>query len=29
LIKAGWFLPLYSKQVESDAMAVQITGSSN
>src|SRR5215467_2960745 len=29
LIRAGWFLPLYSKQVESDAMAVQITGSSN
>jgi hypothetical protein len=29
LIKAGWFLPLYSKQVESDAMAVQITGGSN
>jgi hypothetical protein len=25
LIKAGWFLPLYSKQVESDAMHVLIT----
>lgn len=24
LIKAGWFLPLYSRQVESDAMVVQI-----
>lgn len=26
LIKAGWFLPLYSKQVESDAREVKISG---
>ncbi|HLH32333.1 MAG TPA: alpha/beta hydrolase domain-containing protein, partial [Terriglobia bacterium] len=26
LIKAGWFLPLYSKQVEADARAVRVSG---
>ena len=25
LIKAGWFLPLYSKQIETDAKQVLIT----